>query len=502
MTMKPESGVLDIGNATQLLLDRRLCSESEGIRLVMNRPVRTGEVLLEPTELEKTNRLCYDYCCSVLQENGVTRLWYYANNQDEKSRRRLCYAESDDGVVFRRPTVNPRTNVGLDLPNAVIDDPVQGGCVWIDPFAPPAERYRSQAKWGPPGKYPGKGSSFHFYGSPDGFSWKETHHLHIGDCDTQSVVFYDESYGRYVLYTRTWKRFEDHNLSSRKVRRLESDDLVNWSNEQIVWEADAHDLARYVTSVGKPPVDCYGACVFKYPGAGNLYIMVAQHFWHWQDRPEHEKWGYSPDPENLDRTIVHLAPAVIDARLAYSYDGIHFERPIDRGPFLGVGPDGRFDSRWVWVLPNPVIREHDIWFYYYGGNRDHDHFVDSAATERLSGIGRAVMRRDAFVSAEADLDGGWLMTPLLRYNPGTLEVNAAASAGGYVKVEVFDEQSRPIPGLSGKDSVRLCGDSVRLPVRWNSREFEKTANRPVRFKFYLREARLFSFTVSAPTTEP
>ncbi len=484
---------IDIGNDKQLMLDQNLWAAREGVRLRVNRLQPDTRAVLEPSDEEQQRNLSFGYYSSVRQEEGRTRLWYFANSREDILQRRVCYAESEDGIHFTRPAVNAH----LAPHNAVLSDPVQGSCVWIDPQAPAAQRYRSQAKWGPPAKFAGKGSSLHFYASPDGLDWKETHYLHLGDCDTQTVVFFDPKPGRYVMYTREWVRFEDRNLNHRKVRRLESDDLHTWTSERVVWEADAEDLDRAQTSIGRPPVDIYGACVFKYPQAGDLYIMLAQHFWHWQDRPEEERWGFSPDPENMERRIVHLGPAVIDVRLGYSHDGITFDRAVDRGPFLPVGPDGRFDSRGAWILPDPIIRDEDIVFYYAGTNRDHDGFVDPTASQRRSAIGRAVLRLDGFVGAEADAGGGWLVTPPLCFDPGELELNVAASAGGRIKVEVLDEELCGIPGFSGDDSPWLCGDSVRLPVRWAGQSLSTLAGRPVQFRFSMHEAELYSFRVVA-----
>ena len=134
-----------------------------------------------------------------------------------------------------------------DLPaNAVMAmHRLQGCCVWIDPQAPPEQRYKSQAKCGP---HPDRPHTLEFFASPDGLEWEHLHGIRIEDCDTQNVVFWDESYGRYVMYTRLWVRDDDPNRNHRKVRRLESDDLVHWDSESVVWEADAADLATYRTS--------------------------------------------------------------------------------------------------------------------------------------------------------------------------------------------------------------------------------------------------------------
>lgn len=491
--MQEKRKVFNIGKKKQLFIDKRLVDSCKNVSFVANSPQRSGEVLLEPSPREAENGLNFGLFSSVLREGDRIRLWYFAQPDGDVSGRRLCYAESKDGLNFTRPEIHVG-KAGIDgIPNAVIKDPVQGGCVWVDPNAPPERRYRTQAKWGPPEKFEGKGSSLHFYSSPDGISWEETHYLHIGDCDTQTVVFWDESYGRYAMYTRKWERFTNRQLSFRKVRRLDSSDLKNWENETIVWEADKLDLFRGNSSAGTPSVDFYGACVFKYPEADNLYIALLQAFWHWFDRPDDEKWGYNPDPENLSGRILRFGPATIDVRLGYSRDGIRFERPEDRRAFMGNAPDGSFDSRFVWVLPRPVVTDKEIWFYYTGSNRDHDGFLDYTASRMLSGIGRASLRIDGFVSAEADREGGFIITPPVLFNGEGLNLNLDAPAGGSVKVEILDEGQKPVPGYAKSDAVPVCGNSVSREVRWNGSGLYKLKGRTVRFKFYLKDAKLFSF---------
>lgn len=481
---------LDVGDRTQLLLDRVLCGESAGLRRTLHRPAKTGEVLVSPEGDDAPGEpLQIGSYCSVLKEEGTVKLWYFLNHED-KCRRRLCYAFSKDGRHFERPALPPG---GHGPANAVIADPIQGGCVWIDPHAPADARYRTQAKWGPPGREGGR-AHLHFYASPDGLRWRETHDVPVGDCDTQNVVFWDPAYGRYVMYTRKWVRFEDRNLGHRKVRRLVSDDLVRWEDERTVWEADEAELDMHRTSTGQPPVDYYGACVYRHPGAGNLYICLAQAFWHWKDRPEDEKWGFSPDPDNLDKRVIHLGPSVIDARLGYSRDGIHFERAGDSSAFLGCGPDGAFDSRRVWALPEPVVMGDEIRFYYAGGNRDHDGFVDPAADRRKSGIGCAVLRRDGYASLDAGLDGGWFVTPPLRFQGTRLEINCEASGGGAARVELLDSGRNPIPGFSGDEAEWIWGNSVRLPAKWKTNpDLSSLLGAAVRLKISLRDARIYAF---------
>ena len=50
-------------------------------------------------------------------------------------------------------------------------------------------------------------------------------------------------------------------------------------------------------------------------------------------------------------------------------------------PFIGVGRDGTWESRFVWAAPQPVVMEErgEIWIYYSGVNRDHAGILDPKA---------------------------------------------------------------------------------------------------------------------------
>jgi len=490
----PEPKAELIGNVKQLLLDETLIESMDGVRIVLARPSCTREALIRPDEPWEIAQGAYvGSYSSVLHDGGRIRVWYFAATQEDKTQRRVCYAESEDGVHFTKPRLDLHEMGGTRANNAVIADPIQGACVWIDPQAEPAQRYRTQAKWGP---FPDEPDTrLVFYGSPDGIKWTRTHEVHIGACDTQNLAFWDECCGRYVLYTREWARFEDAHLNHRKVRRLESDDLVQWDSERVVWEAEGQDLSAWTTHTGQPPVDYYGACVFRYPEA-DLYLMFAQAFWHWKARPEHERWGAKGDPETAKAE--RLGPAAMDVRLGWSRDGRRFHRCADRGPWLELGPEGSFDSRRVWALPFPVRMGEELWIYYAGENRDHDGFVDPAADRHLSGIGRAVMRLDRFACARAGFAGGELVTRPLRFEGKRLELNVDTGGGGWVRVELQDENGRPLEGFSCADSVPANGNSVRLPAVWGSADGPRTdvgplAPQAVKVRFVMRDCRLYAF---------
>ena len=60
----------------------------------------------------------------------------------------------------------------------------------------------------------------------------------------------------------------------RTVHRLESDNLRDWENQTVVIQPDEADWAMHPTPPGTPPVDYYGADVFRYAEAVPLTLRA------------------------------------------------------------------------------------------------------------------------------------------------------------------------------------------------------------------------------------
>jgi hypothetical protein len=63
-----------------------------------------------------------------------------------------------------------------------------------------------------------------------------------------------------------------------------------------------------------------------------------------------------------------------------------------------------------------------------------------------------------------------------------------------VRVELQDGDGRPLDGLTLADCVKLRGDAIERQVTWKSGATPgRHAGRPVRLRFVLQHADLFSF---------
>ena len=514
---------IDIGSSKQLFVDDRFIATGNGVELVMNPPYQATEpVVTVDAPWEDPSDTSFGIYSSVLREDdGRIRLWYHVRRAKEESELSLDqayvgYAESTDGIHFDKPELNLIDEGGSTVNNVVIPSKLGGSSVWIDPHAPPEERYKNQSKV----YNPDVAMQFHMHSSPDGIHWKFLRRIQFeqrGGWDTQSIIFWDPAIGRYVLYTRRWvaKRHTtaQGNENFRTVRRLESDDLINWDNQKTVMSPDEVDLATYETGApldptapekpyGRVPMDYYGAAVFKYPDPHGVYVMLANANWYWFNREP--VVTMVRDDLDVVRTETQqiYGPSRFDVRLSVSRDGVDFQRCGGRRPFLSPGPEGSFSSRMIWAMPHPVRMGDEIWIYYSGTNRDHDGLLDPAGKGHLSGIGRAILRLDGFVSADAGYGGGEIVTPIVRFEGERLELNLDTGGGGAVRVELQDADGRPVSGYTERDASYICGNSVRMPVRWGkSWDVSSLSGKPIRIRFVMRDCKLYAFQfVDSPSS--
>ena len=77
------------------------------------------------------------------------------------------------------------------------------------------------------------------------------------------------------------------------------------------------------------------------------------------------------------------------------------------------------------------------------------------------------MRVDGFVSLNAPLSGGEMVTKPLSFKGRDLELNFSASAAGSVRVEILHAQvDTAIEGFGLADCVEILGDDLERKVRW------------------------------------
>ncbi|MCZ6633589.1 MAG: hypothetical protein O7G87_09305 [bacterium] len=483
--------VLKVGARKQLFIDRRFFHRASGMSLRMNIPYQSPEPVLQADR--PWEALGIGGYNTVLREgDGRFRLWYAAKMKaglPQEGAVRLCYAESEDGVFWQKPELGLVSFAGSRANNIVapLDEcqSMQGATVYVDERAAEEARYWLWSKFQPrddevkSGILPGLWAMH----SPDGLHWT----YEAGQpnppgqmCDTQNVFFWDDRLDLYVGYTRvheTQRRDEAAEAKFgkryRSVGRITSSDFRTWSETQIVLEADALDLSMPVppgTVLEKPQVDFYTNAVFKHPETEDAYFMMPAAYYHWGEND---------------------FPATMDVQLLTSRDGISWERQGDREPFLRRGLDGTASGGMVMANVWPVFTDTETWIYYSGRGSHHGVANPDGSN---TGLFRAVLRRDGFVSADAGFVGGEFVTPPLDFDGGELELNVDCGGGGWVRVELQDIDGRGLEGYELKDCETVTANAIQARVGWKGSGCRIPVDgQPVRLRVVMRSAKLYSF---------
>ena len=129
-----------------------------------------------------------------------------------------------------------------------------------------------------------------------------------------------------------------------------------------------------------------------------------------------------------------------------------------------------------------IIVGDDTYIYYAGYEKGHK---VNRFNERH--IGFAQMPLDRYVSWDADLNLGTLITKPVIINADYLTVNA--NVKDECRVRLLDKNCKPIEGF---DWVNIKGDSVEHKVKW-VKSLSSLSGEPICIEFQLKNAQLFGF---------
>ena len=407
-------------------------------------------------------------------DEKVFKAWYGGQSGREKEFRPgslspcsvLCYATSGDGIHWQRPNLGLYQVMGTRENNVVIGDDHHNGLdhwesVLKDPLdSDPARRYKALG-WSS-NDWDGPMSGIYTMTSPDGLRWKHTpepvFHYHprpgtrdLGPIGDSHSLMIDTLRRRYVAYLRS--------LPNRSLST--SADFVTWTPPRVCIRA--RDGERVNT--------LYNHMGFVY---GDRYLGLLTYFQRDANNP------------------------LLTVRLITSQDGEQWQRPETGRPLIDVGEVGEWDRFLNMITGSPPIRVGDRLYIHYRGLANR-HRVDASyagtddADRRGGGIGLATLRVDGFASVAASYSGGRVTTKPFVAGGLQLRVNTKADSGS-LGVEVLDPESRPIAGFARDDCLPIRTDSVNHLVGWReNRSLAKLSARPIRLRFYLANAHLYSY---------
>ena len=418
-----------------------------GIRIVAQKPVVKG-----PLDLPYR---------TIMQHDGRYKGWTSTE-----------YCESADGITWSKTLLE----FGPGHTDGVYH-------VFIDPIAPPEERYKSvwvghitRAQFEeyraerPDGFEPRalfllgekdeitciRGSV-----SPDGIHWTMLPDpLVVEYSDTHNTCYYDAALKKYVLYTRYWSvgprteklppdiRNSWTGVGRRAIGRSESSDFRNFPPSEMILEPTPDML---------PSESLYTNARTTIPGAPDQLLMFPT------------IWNASID----DTTRIAMAT---------SHDGALWQW-TPGGDILETAPFGQWNGGCIWALPNLIELSSGDWALpYLAHNVPHKY----PRGKRVGGTGYAIWEKGRMVAVEAADQGEFTMMPVMPPGP-ILKINCVTDRAGWVKVEVVG-----IDGRRLEDCVPLVGDQAWTPVKWKDKSNTGVeSGKAITLRFQLYQAKLF-----------
>lgn len=438
----------NLGNCLELFLDRSNIGSMKNLQLRLNSPVRK-EIAIKFDKPWEGIACAY---VTVFKDDDRYRM-YYRGWPDLKKPEFTCYAESQDGIHWKKPSLGLFDFNGSKENNIVWKKGY--GSHNFTPFKDARAGVLKGERYKALGLAPKGTRGLVAFSSPDGIHWNRMHDEPVitkGAFDSQNLAFWDPNRKKYVAYFRIFTR------GVRAIAWATSDDFIHWSETKPV----SHGNSK--------PEHFYTNAITPYYRAPHYYFGFPKRF--------------VPSRKRLPK---HSVRGISDAVFIHSHDGINFPRTFREAL---IRP-GRARDNWgdrstmvAWGLVPTADDEMSI--YFSQGYR--------FKTHRLQ---RGTFRVDGITSIHATADEGELTTGMIRFSGKHLKLNYATSAAGSVRVEILDESGKPIPGFTLKESKTLYGDEISEVYSWKSgNDVSILAGKPIKLRFVLKDCDLYSYRFS------
>jgi hypothetical protein len=365
------------------------------------------------------------------EADRLFKLWYFTtaaggvgvhapvrpliDNAEISGRSFLCYAHSEDGLTWRKPSLGRFTIRGSADNNIVLAD--SGfflGCTAIieDPDdADPARRYKLLMYDNDGAGRDGARTAV----SPDGIDWTFIGEFPVLPTQDTPALWHDRRNGQYVAFLKT-------RIDNRRARMISvSRDFEHWSPPVLHLAPDIADA---------PTLHFYGQSAFHHCGHDfallNTYEFATQ----------------------------KLALELIAG------NGTDWRRLPTRSEVLSPGDPGAWDGGMVLPGLGELITTGDTCRYYYYGSRNRH---DAAGGD--GAIGLATFTHGRLVGQQFEHDG-WFEGVPFQCPGGELSLDAIAREPITVAV-CSASYGGPIGGYTREDCAPVQGDSREHAIRWS-----------------------------------
>jgi hypothetical protein len=409
------------------------------------------------------------------EEEKLFKCWYMAGFYAPETMHVHCLAVSEDGIHWRRPNLGRHEALGSTANNIVIPAAYHDGMdhfetVLKDPLESDANRRYKAIGWSSY-DWDGPLSGIYTGTSSDGIDWQFTprpvfaQHPRPGTDDVGPIgdaqaMMVDTRKRRYVAFLRGAGPDSMWRVTS------ESEDFVHWTPP------------RRILYILNEEESLYNNSGFVY---GAQYLGFLSHF---------------------DRRAATQSQSV---QLLTSRDGDDWMRAPATEPIVPLGEIGEWDRFQIMLTGAPPIVVGDrLYIYWRGTSRRHNKvksefepWIDADQDRTTMSIGLGTLRLDGFASIDGSYNGGTITTVPYEVASADLHVNVKADHGA-LAAELLDESFDPIPGFGREDCVPVAADSVDATLCWQGAKKLPLdqLGKPVRIRFHLVNARLYSFWVA------
>ena len=490
----------DIGSRLELFVDSWLIDRMQGeVALRLHEPVPRADGLVK-SEAWEGNHGGYS---TVIDDNGRFRFYYGLAHEPELPEDAdeshidsgafllVAYAESDDGVVWRKPHLGLYDHKGSAENNLLHSGfgekgrGIHGFAPYKDPNpdAPDESRYKAIGAE----RRAVAGGCVYAMHSADGLHWslmQEDSVMTFGSFDSQNQAFWDSLRGEYRCYFRDF----DTDIETvfgpghRIIKTATSKDFLHWENPTELTYEDS------------PPEQLYTNQVQPYYRAPHIFIGFPARY-----------------VERAWSEMVETFPELEERRMrAFGPDGHERSGASMTDAIFMTSRDGSHFNRWNEAYIRPGIQSRGRWLY--GDNYKCLGMVETASdltaapaeisfyvSEMRRGEGtpwmyrRYTTRVDGFVSLNATHRGAEVVTHPLRFSGDRLAINFSTSAAGWIETEVQAPDGTPIEGYGQEDCLQSVGDELERAVQWKGGpSVGRLQDRPVRLRFVMRDADLYS----------
>jgi hypothetical protein len=428
-----------------LLLDKRIIESTENVKLEVGKVEKheANPLFGETKEWEMRFDNLYG---NILfdQEEHIYKCWYSPFIVDYSARGMtleerakpyrehperemgICYATSKDGIHWEKPDLGLVEYNGSKRNNIVWRGPHGAGVIKDLSEKDPAKRYKVI--------FQGMAVGF----SADGIHWSEKRKVNGVKVagDTHNNAIWAPTLNKYVGITRTWGR-----KYGREVARIESDNFIDWTREEVVLHGSSKDLQTY-----SMPIFYYKQV---YLGLLTIYHESSDRVW--------TELTWSPDTRNWYR-IDEGTPLIPNSKTKLDYD-------------YGC----------VYACATPVFQDDRIMLYY--GGSDWLHFgwrngflcLASLPPDGFAGYVQENLSRE-----------GIIVSKLFKNKGGALKLTADVDKGGSIHVSLLNSKGEQI----------AASESITSSITDAYLKFDKEIKEEdIRIKIEIKQAKVYSFSI-------